>query len=383
MYNMVAIIAGFVCVLILLFVTMSNDRNALNSHFPVYATLVSITLVFGTLCLSELLDTSSKYTILFLFSIAILIFCFQNVFNISIFGNLSMFLFMDYPTYPGISPEMSLLITLILKITLLFAMIIGLAIIYHVLLSTSYRQSNISGGIIQLLFFIPCLVSDYIKYLGKELNSTQPIVYILLFVEVLLIALYIIIQQSINIKPKYSLTLLKLPTFLSNQKQLGSGNALLKLFHGKTEKLYNYAFSMWINTNMNDADHNYSIFEYGSKPSLCYSKHNTYIFELTDKHPPETYELSMPSQKWNNVVLNYKSSRCDIFINGHLKKTVYFNNENIPFLNKQDSTELFIGEKNDNFHGSICNLVAYCYPLTPEQIANNYNILHVRNPPIP
>ena len=103
------------------------------------------------------------------------------------------------------------------------------------------------------------------------------------------------------------------------------------------------------------------------------------------------YPVSMPSQKWNQVVLNYSDNKVDLFINGQLERTFRLSGENAS--TKDTTIQSFIPQYSDldtitigdefGVDGAVCNVEYYKRPLTSEQIAFQYNIFANSNPPVP
>ena len=171
----------------------------------------------------------------------------------------------------------------------------------------------------------------------------------------------------------------KLPRFMEKLNNLDS------------QQIYNqnYAFSMW--TYLNSQTKNFvgntnesQIFNYGDgKPKLTFFNDSTgknvyriYFTNTSLKQP--YYEFTMPLQKWNNLVINFTSTQADLFVNGKLEKTYLFN-ENPPNYTPTDF--VVIGEDNGGLDGAICNIVYYPTNISIIEIANNYNLLSLRNPP--
>ena len=99
--------------------------------------------------------------------------------------------------------------------------------------------------------------------------------------------------------------------------------------------------------------------------------------------PNAAYDITMPSQKWNNIVLNYNTnSTIDVFANGHLVRTFTDADkiERNTELNRLP-TDVRIGS-NNGLYGAICNINYYKTPLSKSQITTQYNLLAERNPPI-
>ena len=156
------------------------------------------------------------------------------------------------------------------------------------------------------------------------------------------------------------------------------------------QKNRQYAFSMWISVNatsqMFDGE-THTIFQYSSeenkptgKPGVYYKNNNEYLFVVTDVSGAASFSTAMPVQKWNHVVLNYFSNRCDLFLNGKLATTITLDAGSVPSYN--DADNMIVGEDNEAIVGAICNINAYQKPMTPEQIAFAYNMYHLRNPPV-
>lgn len=133
------------------------------------------------------------------------------------------------------------------------------------------------------------------------------------------------------------------------------------------------------------------IFKYGNtnegylgKPSVTYLGNSRWKFNMTvpsnpDKENNTTYFImSMPSQKWNNVVFNYYDNKVDLWINGNLERNMDLQ-EN-P-LNHQQSDVITVGSKS-GLMGALCNLQFFSKPMTATQITQSYNLLYSQNPPV-
>jgi hypothetical protein len=140
----------------------------------------------------------------------------------------------------------------------------------------------------------------------------------------------------------------------------------------------------------------------GSSTSIPFSTIFAYLDNNGNPHPKITYKnnengldqyiiylsntkqygISLPHQKWNNIVLNYRDLYVDIFINGNLEVTIRLTD--LPKYTNTDT--ISIGENGINeltgLYGSICNVVYYKNIMTKGQIIDNYNLLSIRNPPV-
>lgn len=385
---------------------MANDKQAMGKSFMSYIiSFVVIILVGCGLMFLELKNSGVYWAMGILVCSVLLI-----LFNKRLFGanaiNVTKSFFTDYPVYPGYSKEVSFIIAYSLKMILVCAIIIGLSVLHRVFINNSYQQKGYMGFIVQFIFYIPCLVSDYLGFLLKELQMTPFVVYYLLGIEAMLVGFYFLIPYLFRkLSTENSLQVLKSPLFLNHRKPLDGCKYIMKHFinnkalanttlvSGNIEmpqKNRQYAFSMWISVNatielMENEKH--TIFQYSSeentqigKPGVYYKHDNEYLFVFSDKGKDTSFSVALPVQKWNYVVFNYFSNRCDLFLNGKLATSVILAGDDAPSLN--DADNMIIGEDKDTIVGAICNINAYLKPMTPEQIAFAYNLYHLRNPPV-
>ena len=273
--------------------------------------------------------------------------------------------------------------------------IVGFAIFYKIILEYLNKLTGVSRFILDFIFFIPCLLIDFLEYIKQQFKLTPNIVYILLFIEILLILLFFYLPDVIsNAIQKNSKVLQMEPLFLNKETLIGTSSIGLmdKSTLDLTETYrQNYSISFWtiINTHgtINNGVEN-TIFKYGSKesykPRVSHTLDNTgdnFIFQLST-NIDTAYKISLPSQKWHNFVFNYNNSRVDLFINGKLEKTYEFVVDNKTDLPTYSSTdEIKVGGEN-GLDGAICNVQYYSVPLTNTDIANLYNLYMLKNPPI-
>ena len=74
----------------------------------------------------------------------------------------------------------------------------GLSIYYNLFSDSIRRLTGITGFVVNFIMYIPCLINDFIEYIRSELNITPSSVYILLFIEILLILLYVYIPSYLQ-----------------------------------------------------------------------------------------------------------------------------------------------------------------------------------------
>ena len=157
---------------------------------------------------------------------------------------------------------------------------------------------------------------------------------------------------------------------------------------------YNYGLSCWIFIDGTNTNNKYlSLIDYGGKPNIQYRGiSNTLMITIDNKlinGEPINEKLNLDElgniiiyknetlllQKWNNIVINYKSGILDIFINGELIQSF---KSYIPYMRKDNITS---GDKN-GISGGICNVVYFDKLLNLIQIQNIYNSVKNLSPPI-
>lgn len=177
------------------------------------------------------------------------------------------------------------------NIILLLIIVVGFAIIFNVFRNATKRLTGWTGFFFRLLFFIPCLLGDFLDYLKLEYKNTPPTIFTLFILEIALILAYFYLPPFLNKHlTKNSTTIQKHPirldvvTVLNNNSMFrlnprevltpnempqdtkmllgdksnvvtsmtdASGNTIL---HTGSEELFttNFGLSMWIYVNEKD-----------------------------------------------------------------------------------------------------------------------------------
>ena len=285
---------------------------------------------------------------------------------------------------------------------------VGMAIFFNVFLNFFKSLRGLTGYFVNFLFFIPCLLSDFVTYMLNEYKATPNTVLVLFVAEILLLLLYtylpnllfkISMKDGIPVLENYEY--LKSENIISLENELLADSKAIKVFSEDQEAVRReYSFSMWIylnqhSTSMASYNKETNIFSFGNgKPKITYfndknDSDNKDIYRVYFSNPinegtvDETsentyYDLKLPSQKWNHLVFNYKSKHVDLFVNGNLVRTFTFK-ESIPTYNLGDLVTI---GSNNGLSGAIANIRYYKNNLSKQQISNIYNILMNKNPPI-
>lgn len=304
-------------------------------------------------------------------------------------------------------------------------LILALALVFYIFGDYLKQRRGVVGLIINLIFYIPCMVLDFIEYMKREFSLTTRTEYMLLSAETILIICYFfarpIINSALSSNTFYLLkntiflnkqvTLLKNTTILGLDKNadLLSQNAEVHYETDATGKHFrkikpstktfssNFSISLWVYLNIQTDEQlkiggsliETNIFTYGKgKPQITYinnpkdnKNRDMYNFYFTNSTAAPNHQTSIPSQKWNNIVFNYSSQGVDLFINGNLETSFPFEDaHSIPTYHEHD--RIIVGE-DKGLNGAICNIVYTKSNMSNNQIVNNYNILKLKNPPIP
>jgi hypothetical protein len=281
-------------------------------------------------------------------------------------------------------------------------LLIALSILYMIL-KRLMSSSGWGSLILKTLFYIPCLFTDGINYLIKDFKATSSDTINLLFIETVLIIIYFVaiplIQHTIH---ENGVVLLENPVPLNKSTRIDSELYKSKSYKREdpiSKKTTNdspirktYSLSMWVYLNVQPFSQmsylkestifSYSYTNGSGHPKITYKNNNqgldSYVFYLS---PSTKYTLSLPHQKWNNIVVNYRDGYVDLFINSKLETTIELINAPIY----TDNDIITVGEKSgerNGLYGAICNVCYYKNIMTEGQIINNYNLLSVMNPPV-
>jgi hypothetical protein len=375
----------FVIIIILYYATI--DPSALSSNTFTYVFMIALPLIA---VISTVISFSNNKSSSFkMFLMGIIAVFFIAIFYFLTKSNSATFQIIAY-------------ITTIIGILMV---LVGLSIFFYIMSNYFKSLSGWQGFITYFIFYIPCLLIDFIKYILSEFNATSSLIIILLIIEIILIILYFVLPSIIG-KIKWTKNNVLLPNsaFLDIKQNISSSELnkspkYLDTGDLKSNTVYNqnYSFSIWVYLNPQSQSYaGYSkesdIFNYGEgKPKITYYNDmtnlgNNYGRSSVDKFkiyfsnstaPVAVYKFTLPSQKWNNIVVNFSSIKADLFVNGKIEKTYFFEG-NLPTYNPVDF--ITIGDE-IGVDGAICNVVYYPYPLTLMEITSNYNMLSLKNPP--
>ena len=247
------------------------------------------------------------------------------------------------------------------------------------------------GFFIELIFYIPCLISDFIAYLIGEVKSTPKVVFSLFIIEILLILSYIYLPKLLSATMvKDGIVLVKDPTPINVKKTLKTymdltgtstqSNDLLKtqLIIKNTFSLSGWVYIVSQPPNQSPYNDEATIFEFTTlHPKLVFNG-KTNMFKAYFNEA-QSSEFEMPLQKWNYVVFNYDKTSIDLFVNGKLEKTMKRNVSTDDNFKINDL--VYIGQER-GLSGGVCNLIYSATPLVGQDIKYNYDSNKYNEPPI-
>lgn len=357
----------------------SNDITAGSRRFNLYLVVIVIPIILIFYALMNLSTTPTNQMYMLLFG-AIIAFSFFGLFYF-LRTNISEYIFNKY-------------VVLILTVLII---LIGLSIIFTIFSGTLRRLEGWVGFVSNLIFFIPCLVSDFVTYFLKDLKESPAAIVVLFLIEIALILAYFFMVPVLNtqIYPE--------KVYILNDSQFLNETTTYDVLPANNK----YALSMWIYINaMPHSKTSYSketpIFFYGvgnNTPHIKIAYANNalnseeFIIYLHEKK----YTIKLPLQKWNNFVINYNTydekdekeetiykTEIDLFVNGVLERSHSIEGSKEP----DSGNTLTTGSSDDKafqnggLYGAISNISYYKNPLTEMAIINDYNFLSLKNPPL-
>ena len=281
----------------------------------------------------------------------------------------------------------------------IFIIVSVLAIIYK------YTKGTFTSKLFKLgftfIFFIPCLLRDFVTYMHEQLRLTTSIEWTILLIDIVVITMYFVLPILYEKIMTSRGTLLENgPVFTNEETVIQSKETLQKRVNkvnsynpdvipnsasSKKNNNYNYAISLWsyINPqppNTSVAYENFTtIFNYNQKPKILYRGKTNELQILTQNKDSELqliYETDkMPLQRWNHFLINYNGGTLDIFINSKLVHTVE------KIFSKQNNGTITIGT-DDGVDGGICNIIYFPTTLNINEIRTFYYFLKHKSPPI-
>jgi len=397
-----SMVGNFIMVAFLIGITIVMYFSSSNINFITvnYSTIVFGSIVFASLFVVYAMSSNILRKL-------------GTTMNMRIFAGLAiLWTLLLYQTYFSMSYATSKMFTYIYFVLVIFAVLVFLAILASVFGNYLRSLDGLHGFIAYLIFYIPCMISDFMGLIMKELSMTGYDVYALYAIEIVLVFLLFYMKPMMkSIISTGGKEILNQPVFLEKELSLSSYEEL-KSFDAN---LQSHSISMWVyinsgaNTNSiyrtgarvmtygdmeikyknkgNEIDIKKEVEDYkkGSDLTQLYKQpeSNSYLefyfmnkpHDDTQSSTPVITNIPIHTQRWNNITINRTGTNTDIFINGILVKTLQ------PSPHKYESSDrMVIGKA--GFRGAICNITYHKEPRTKPQITYNYNLYKPMNPPV-
>lgn len=257
-------------------------------------------------------------------------------------------------------------IALLVHATYYLAIIGALGILYRMLapMFTNVKTPAFVELIKNVVFYLPCLFIDLID----NIAGTKRSIWILLLVEIAVIALYFLLP--ILMKSKYlkiGTVLMQEPQYLNNPSSFDPD--ALREISEKSQELLHYAITadVWITPQPTSTSLAYTrdtnILSFGDRLKVEYNGKSPRELIVKAMDGKEMVVVARPQialQRWNNIVLNYDHGTLDIFINGELVHS----QQNTQLLSLATITA---GSQN-GINGGIKDIRWFDKPLTKNQI---------------
>jgi len=394
----------FIAVILSINNSKVGNSSAFNGTISSYIySLIAFSIIFGISYIYIYTKTQDKLSIKDDEFIKTLTYSLFILFGLFFFFTLINWIIYLFKTF---SFKSSTILGTLLNIAIIVTL---MAILFRMIsYSSFYKESPFLQVVIGSIFYIPCLFISLIDKVTGFYNTNKELLkskdsnglfkfnitdYVLL---IIIIVLYIIYFNFTNYYTKFSSQggniLLKEPLNTNTKKLLSSYDSLVT--NKDNIHSYNYGLSCWIFIDGTNTNNKYlSLIDYGGKPNIQYRGiSNTLMITIDNKlinGEPINEKLNLDElgniiiyknetlllQKWNNIVINYKSGILDIFINGELIQSF---KSYIPYMRKDNITS---GDKN-GISGGICNVVYFDKSLNLIQIQNIYNSVKNLSPPI-
>lgn len=240
--------------------------------------------------------------------------------------------------------------------TLMIIAVVGGAIFYNIFIANKGGNAGNQNLFSEILFYLPCQLNNVLGAILGDFRNTPTKTFILILVEILAIVYYFDYSAIRKIYYKLSggqqifpLMDSEASIFLNKPTQLTNERALLNLTDSAIENPVNFGVMFWLFINPNSESQTTSelpVFRYGdvdgqtAHPAISFipvssttNDENVWrganlewtmgnLKFSTIANNTESQIVNIPLQKWNLVVVNYRGTFMDVFINAELVTSI-------------------------------------------------------------
>lgn len=283
----------------------------------------------------------------------------------------------------NISTQMVYLATGFIELVVILMIIVALAIVYKIGYNYLYKMQGWSGFMVNVIFYIPCMLLDLLEYVKADLQQAPKAVYVLLMIELVLGLLYIYAPKisaafSKSLSNKDGKIVLAEPVSISKETRLSSYVDLHEV-DNKNKIINNkFAISAWVYVAPLHSSYSgdITVFEYTDyHPRVIYNNEDRKFKVFLNQNNYEVFDI--PFQKWNHLVFNYTKSKVDFFINGKLMAS----GERDPLNENLSIGDIIKVGQTNGLTGGMCNIVYFGRPLFKYEIDTIYMLNKDLDPP--
>jgi hypothetical protein len=263
--------------------------------------------------------------------------------------------------------------------------IVALAIAAKINRARIYNMTGLSGFIVNFLFFIPCLLSDFVEYMYGDFATTPKVVYILFVFEIILILLYLYLPKLLTkLAEREGNIIIDKPIRInynndaSNYIDMQTSEESVALYKDNIIKRTainvrdKFTISMWVYVvpmPPNHAPYN------GEADIFNFNRHPRITYNGTDKQfsiyysNNETDIFDAPLEKWNHILVSYTRDKADFFLNGVLAQT----HKRVRTDESFNVGDILTTGQENGLQGGIARVVYYERSLLHYEVGNIYN----------
>jgi hypothetical protein len=298
-------------------------------------------------------------------------------------GFLIFLLFVYFLNNINITAKLLYLVTGFIELVVILMIIVALAIVYKIGYNYLYKMQGWSGFMVNVIFYIPCMLLDLLEYVKADLQQAPKAVYVLLMIELVLGLLYIYAPKisaafSKSLSNKDGKIVLAEPVTISKETRLSSYVDLNGVDNKNKIVNNKFAISAWLYVAPLHSSYSgdITVFEYTDyHPRVIYNDEDKKFKVFLNQNNYEMFDI--PFQKWNHLVFNYTKSNVDFFINGKLMASGERDalNENLSI-----GDIIKVGQTN-GLIGGMSNIVYFGRPLFKYEIDTIYMLNKDLDPP--